>query len=189
MRDSPFLRIQDFMSTRARIGMVAEIIRSLEPGPDVRLLDVGGGTGAAADLFARGCKEVVVLEPEDAKADYGERRRGHLTFVRSGAESIPFPDAYFDRAAALVSFHHIQDQDRALGEIHRVLKPSGRVLFHEFDPESPRGRMNRFWENDVMGNGCRFLRPQELKDHVERHGFRDVSVAPALVGYFLTATK
>lgn len=189
MRDSPILRIQDFMNVRARAGMMGQIVRSLEPGPDVRLLDVGGGTGAAVDLFASGCREIVVLEPEARKAEYGERRRGHLTFVRSGAESIPFPDAYFDRETALVSFHHILDQDRALGEMHRVLKPSGRVLFLEFDPGSPRTKLARFWENDVMGRGCTFLRPEELRERAERHGFRDVKVEPAFAGYVLTAAK
>lgn len=189
MPNSPFLRVQDFLNTRAREAVLPHIVRSIDPGPEVRLLDVGGGTGAAADRFARRFNEVIVLEPDRKKREYGRIRRNHLRFVEGSAENIPFPDEHFDRAVALVSFHHVTDQDKALKEIRRVLKASGRLVFLEFDPASRRGKLNRFFENDVMGHECAFLRPSELKEKVERHGFQDVSVKPVMAGYVLTATK
>ncbi len=189
MPNSPFLRVQDFLNTRAREAILPHIVWSIEPESEARLLDVGGGTGAAAERFAKGSTEVVVLEPDRKKREYGRTRRIHLRFVEGSAENIPFPDEHFDRAVALVSFHHVKDQDKALDEIRRVLKPSGRVVFHEFDPESPRGKLNRFFENDVMGHECTFLLPSELKERLERHGFQDVSVESVMVGYVLNATK
>ncbi len=114
-------------------------------------------------------------------------RGAHLRFVEGYAESIPFPDGYFDRAVALVSLHHTKDQAKALREIRRVLTSSGRVVVHEFNPDSPRGKVSRFLENDVMGHGCSFVTSAELREKVEHAGFRDITVEPAPMGYLLTA--
>lgn len=59
--------------------------------------------------------------------------RERLRFVAAGAEAIPFPDASFDLALMLKSLHHVPmaSMARALGEVARVLRPSGHLYSSE----------------------------------------------------------
>lgn len=105
------------------------VLRELSrPGPSVKLLDVGGGTGVVTEAFSRGCSEVVVLEPDATRVATGSARRPGLRFVTGTAESIPFPPGSFDCVTAIVSFHHMQDKDQALSEMRRVLKEGKSVV-------------------------------------------------------------
>jgi len=70
------------------------------------LLDVGGNTGKITQVYARDCKEIVVLEPKQTVVEYGRTYRPHIKFVEGGAENIPLPGEYFDRVVASSSFHH-----------------------------------------------------------------------------------
>lgn len=56
-----------------------------------------------------------------------------LTFVRAGAQAIPFPDQSYDLALMLKSLHHVplDLMDRALAEVHRVLRPQGLLYVSE----------------------------------------------------------
>jgi SAM-dependent methyltransferase len=106
--------------------------------PDRRLLDVGAGTGKLTrELAARGA-EVVAVEPTA-----GMRRELHAALpdveVLAGtAEAVPLPDASVDAITAAQAFHWF-DVDRALPELHRVLRPDGvlGVVFNRRDLTTP----------------------------------------------------
>lgn len=183
------LRIQDFLTVRARRKDLPRFRALLAIEPGSRLLDVGGGTGAFTEQFADGCDEIVVLEPDAGKVRYGGRRREGLRFVHGHAEEIPFPDGYFDRAMAIVSLHHFANHDRALEEIRRVLAPSGRLVIHELDPSRGPGRRSHSLEKVFGGGHSTFFEPGELTEKLEEHGFREVAVQRAPVGYSITATR
>src|SRR2546426_12046507 len=114
-------------SVRKRATDLAQLRELIAPVSGVRLLDVGGGTGAATERFAMGCAEVVVLEPDRRKVAQGQQHRPTIRFEEGRAEEIPFPDATFDRVTAVVAFHHMENQETALTEMRRVLKDSGRL--------------------------------------------------------------
>src|SRR5947208_14675126 len=133
------LRWMERASVRKRAADLAELRALIAPTSGVRLLDVGGGAGAATERFATGCAEVVVLEPDRRKVAQGRKLRPTIRFEEGRAERIPFPDATFDRVTAVVAFHHIEDQGRALQEIRRVLRVSGRLVLFEMPPSrAPR---------------------------------------------------
>ncbi len=129
----------------------------------------------------------MVLEPHDATVRYGRRRRPNLRFVSAQAEEIPFPDDHFDRATAILSFHHLQGPDRALGEIHGVLKAGGRLVVGEFDPNHGRGRRASTFERTFGGNRSTFYTPDELRSKLEEHGFGGIAHETIGPGYLLTA--
>lgn len=52
----------------------------------------------------------------------------HGVPVQGDSERLPFADATFDVVTCANSFHHYPRQDRAVAEMHRVLKPGGRLL-------------------------------------------------------------
>ncbi|MYS19487.1 Methyltransferase domain-containing protein [Streptomyces sp. DvalAA-14] len=90
------------------------------------VLDLGAGTGKlTATLVALG-HEVTAVEPDD---DMRAALRTHLpevTALAGGAENIPLPDASVDAVVVGQAFHWF-DQDRALPEIARVLRPGGSL--------------------------------------------------------------
>jgi len=77
---------------------------------------------------------VRVLEPDGNKVASGRRRRPTIRFEQGHAERLPFPDAAFDRVTAVVAFHHVEEQDQAIEEIRRVLRPSGKLVLLELPP-------------------------------------------------------
>src|SRR2546421_12045822 len=107
------VRLMERTSVRKRAPDLAELRTLIAPVSGVRLLDVGGGAGAATEQFATGCAEVVVLEPNRKKVGQGRKVRPTIRFEEGRAEEIPFPGATFDRVTAVVAFHHIEDPGRA----------------------------------------------------------------------------
>jgi demethylmenaquinone methyltransferase/2-methoxy-6-polyprenyl-1,4-benzoquinol methylase len=105
------------------------------------VLDLAGGTGdIAALLLPRvGAEGAVVVG--DINADMlrvGRDRlidRGKLKgldYAQLDAESLPFPDKSFDCVTMAFGLRNVTHKERALSEIHRVLKIGGRALILEF---------------------------------------------------------
>jgi SAM-dependent methyltransferase len=100
-----------------------------------RVLDVGGGAGLAA-MYLRPEVVYTVIDPGRVWAEpvWREIRRSlagrgpEPDFVTGTAEQLPFADASFDAALAFWSLNHVADAERALAEIHRVLRAGGKAL-------------------------------------------------------------
>lgn len=179
-------RIADALTRRVRARDTPAVRQLLEPAAGLRLLDVGGGTGAAAEWVAPECS-VDVVEPHEAKVAHGRAARPELRFHVAGAEALPFPDGAFDRALALFAFHHFADQARALRELRRVLRPGGRVVLQEADPARGLGKRLAWFEQRVLRNGARFVRPSQLVAMLREAGFADVHTQAASRGYLALA--
>jgi SAM-dependent methyltransferase len=93
-----------------------------------RCLDVGTSTGANLRLLRDlGCCRVVGLEPSVAAIRFCEAKG--LGPVHAGDVcAMPFPDDSFDFVLATDVIEHVEDDERALEEIYRVLAPAGYVL-------------------------------------------------------------
>ena len=61
---------------------------------------------------------------------------GKCSFLCCGFEDLPYKDISFDLAVGAYIFHHI-DVERAVRELHRVLKPGGRAVFVETWGKNP----------------------------------------------------
>ena len=97
-----------------------------EVGPE-RVLEVGCGTGAFAARCVRelGCA-VVGLDASPAMVE-ATRTQG-VNAVLGDVRDLSFEDGSFDCAVALWMLHHVDDRDRAIGELARVLGPGGRLV-------------------------------------------------------------
>jgi len=105
----------------------------------MRVLDLAGGTGDLARLFAdrvgpRG--EVVLTDINGAMLAAGRDRllnTGRIVpAVQCDAEKLPFPDAHFDCVAIAFGLRNVTHKDNALAEMRRVLKPGGVAAVLEF---------------------------------------------------------
>jgi len=113
----------------------ADVIRQSLALQGARVLDVGCGDGILVRLMAREGAAVTGLEISE---DQLARARAAATVAgesyRVGrAEALPFDDEVFDIVVFFNSLHHVpvEDQETALAESARVLKPGGHLLVVE----------------------------------------------------------
>ena len=152
------------------------------------ILDIGGNTGKVTEAYSNNCKEVIVLEPKRNVVEYGKSRRPNIKFVEGEAENIPLPDAYFDKVVTSASFHHFSDHDKALEEMKRVLKPDGKIIILEIDPNTRRGERLKFCET-VFHTGAKLYQPAQLSKKIQAHNLEVLSIDSTTIGYFLTAVN
>ena len=131
--------MNDLMSMGVHRLWKSAFIDSLVPRPDMKLIDVGGGTGDIAFKFLeRGGGEVCVCDINDEMLDVGRDRaidRGILQgreWVNGDAENLPVPDSSFDAFTIAFCIRNVTHIENALLEACRVLKPGGHFLCLEF---------------------------------------------------------
>jgi ubiquinone/menaquinone biosynthesis C-methylase UbiE len=113
------------------------------------VLDVGCGTGSLAiEAVTRVGSSGRVTGIDPAPRQIGraraKARRSRLDIeFRSGViEQLPFSDRSFDAVTSTLMMHHLPDQSkrRGMAEIYRVLKPGGRLVAADFEPDEQRSR-------------------------------------------------
>jgi len=104
------------------------------------ILEIGAGPGAATIELARHAPRVTSLEYDHALALKLSARANHspahrnVCIIQGDAATLPFPDATFSSAIAILMLHHLKSgalQDRAFSEMGRLLRPGG--VFLAFD--------------------------------------------------------
>jgi demethylmenaquinone methyltransferase/2-methoxy-6-polyprenyl-1,4-benzoquinol methylase len=113
------------------------MVADVKPGMSV--LDIAGGTGDLALAFAPKVGPTgTVVHTDINAAMLGEGRNRlidaglALPTVVCDAEALPFPDAHFDRVTVAFGLRNMTHKDRALAQMHRVIKPGGKLLVLEF---------------------------------------------------------
>jgi ubiquinone/menaquinone biosynthesis C-methylase UbiE len=103
--------------------IASSILSCLGPGRSV--INVGAGSGN----YEPSDRQVVAVEPSEEMVRQRHNRNGRV--VRGVAEALPFPDAAFDAAMAVLTIHHWADPDAGLQELRRV---SRRQVVFFFEP-------------------------------------------------------
>jgi demethylmenaquinone methyltransferase/2-methoxy-6-polyprenyl-1,4-benzoquinol methylase len=131
--------MNDLMSAGVHRLWKAALIDRLRPRPDMKLLDLGGGTGDIAFRFrAKGGGEVVVCDINREMLAVGRDRAfdrallDGIDWVCGDAEQLPFPDRSMDAVTIAFCLRNVTHVELALAEAHRVLKPGGIFLCLEF---------------------------------------------------------
>ena len=150
---------------RWRAGVAAHA----EPG--MKVLEVGCGPGSFAETIRD--VELTCLDPSPEMLRVAKKRvdavraaqgESPAAYVEAIAESIPLPDASFDRVFCLFSFRDFQDKRKGLEEIFRVLKPGGQLVICDAGKGNAiHGLFGRFW----MATGVQVIarRITGEKDH------------------------
>jgi ubiquinone/menaquinone biosynthesis C-methylase UbiE len=121
-------------------GITRERLREIiEPAPGERVLEIGPGTGyytldLADWVGPEGAVEIFDLQQE--MLDHTIRRareRGlwNVNPTQGDAQQLPYDDDSFDAAVLITVLGEIPDQEAALREIARVLRPGGRLIVGE----------------------------------------------------------
>jgi ubiquinone/menaquinone biosynthesis C-methylase UbiE len=142
----------------------ARLLDVLSPQAGEQLLEVGPGAGYYSLPVARSLQpdgRLTLVDIDQAMLDATIRRlrdKGLGDMIqarRSDGASMPFDDGSFDGAFLVAVLGEIKDRSAALRELHRVLRPGGRLVVGEttqFDPHA--------------------LKPAQLQEEAEAAGFR-----------------
>ena len=155
-------------------------------GPGDRVLDAGCGQGVVASYLARktGCRVegITVLDFEIPKAQARARAAGvqeRTRFQLMDYSATRFADASFDAVYTTETLSHSPDIARTLREIHRLLKPGGRVAFFEYSIARTEDFTPREWllfERVARGSamaGLHSFRNDRFHEVMADAGFRD----------------
>jgi ubiquinone/menaquinone biosynthesis C-methylase UbiE len=132
-----------------------------------RILEIGLGTGLNLPCYPRHVRRLITVDVNPGMQPFAQRRsRGagiaidHHTI---SGERLPFADRSFDCVVSTFTLCSIDEVDRALAEIHRVLVPGGRLLFLEHglsrEPAVQTWQRRLNWIQRRLGDGCRLDRP------------------------------
>jgi ubiquinone/menaquinone biosynthesis C-methylase UbiE len=146
------MRRRDLAAYRSRIV----------PAAEGRVLEIGIGSGLNLPFYSRHVEHVIGLDPSPKLLAMArrasERTSGTVDFVDGSAEEIPLGNGTIDTVVMTWALCSIPDATRALREIHRVLKPGGRLLFVEHgrapDPNVVQwqDRLTPVWKR--VSGGC-----------------------------------
>jgi len=164
-----FHRVCDRRWAADDVSAIAARLHPYVP-PGGALLDVGGGTGALASRLAGALHaHVTVLDPTPEMLAYVPDHPA-LRATMGAAESMPYGDDSFDAVLVSDAFHHVRDQDRAVREMVRVVRPGGGVLMLELDP---RGWMRALvLAERLVGEPATFFEPEHLCTFLAARGLR-----------------
>lgn len=172
------------------------------PQADGTVLEIGIGPGLNLPLYdpAR-VERIIGVDPLESFLKLGRQRTASspipVSILRAPAENIPLQDKSVDTAVVTYTLCSVADPSRALGEVRRVLKPGGRVLFleHGLSEDSAvarwQDRLNPIWRR--LAVGCNLNRP--VAHLLQQAGFRIAELTefymprtPRPVGYHYRGT-
>ena len=190
--DDEFLRlVEEFNTSAGAVERRSRILRALDSRPGDHVLDVGSGPGHQVAEIAPvvGSSGVVkgVDAAESAIAIARQRWTGldNVEFTPGDVYKLPFGDSTFDAVMSSQVFEYLDDVPAALSEVHRVLKPKGRVLIHGTElgallwRSSDAERMARFmsiWDGHCADPHL----PQTLAKKLAEAGFKATEVEPVV---------
>jgi arsenite methyltransferase len=183
--ESMVLQLERLYATRDVMRRRRLVREALAPQLGERILDVGCGPGFyAAELLERAGPEGSVVGVDTSEAMLGVARgrtegTASSDFRQGDATQLPVEDGEFDAALSVQVLEYVPDATAALRELHRALRPGGRVVvwdvdwatlsLHSEDPD----RMNRVlkaWDAHLAHPSL----PRTLAPRLREAGFADV---------------
>lgn len=140
------------------VGQRSEFLRAMALREDERVLDVGVGPGFLVHEMAKIVGpngRVAGVDAAPVMIGISEKRCAEFAwtdFHQADATALPFEDCSFDVVTSSQVYEYVADMEKALAEVHRVLRPGGRVFILDTDWDSvvwhtrDRPRMRRIMD-------------------------------------------
>ena len=178
-------RLERLYSTRDVLRRRELVRAALGARSGDRILDVGCGPGFYITELLEAVGREGAVAGVDISADMlavaAKRATGHgnVEFHEADATSLPVPDASFERAVCVQVLEYVRDVPAALAEMHRVLRPGGRMLVWDVDWSTVSWHaIDRQLMRQVLAAWDKHLThpclPQTLAAQLRNAGFQDV---------------
>jgi ubiquinone/menaquinone biosynthesis C-methylase UbiE len=173
-----FARVYERVAAIAERRGSDEHRRKLLAGLTGRVVEVGAGSGANFAHYPTTVSEVVAVEPERYLRELAQREAAKapvsVTVADGAADQLPGEPGSFDAGVAALVLCTVPDQERALAELFRVIRPGGQLRFYEHVIAHPKweSRFQRLADATVwphVAGGCHLAR--DTTSGIERAGF------------------
>jgi demethylmenaquinone methyltransferase/2-methoxy-6-polyprenyl-1,4-benzoquinol methylase len=154
----------DRLIGRPDLGLLTDLLKLPAAG---RLLDAGGGTGRVAGRLEPLADQVVVSDLSRRMLKRALAKK--IDSVCAHAERLPFDDRCFERIVVVDALHHFCDQQAALADLLRVLKPGGRLVIEEPDLNRKAVKALALAEKLLLMRS-HFYAPEKIRDTIISHG-------------------
>jgi demethylmenaquinone methyltransferase/2-methoxy-6-polyprenyl-1,4-benzoquinol methylase/phosphoethanolamine N-methyltransferase len=179
-------RLYDLGTTVLSLGRLSALHRKIVElagiTPGERILDVGCGPGRLAIVAGRVAApagEICGIDPAPEMVELARRKAARAgvgaRFEVGVIEALPFPADHFGVVLSSLMLHHLPDdvKRRGLAEIHRVLKPGGRVVAVDFGATPGEGIGHLLC---VLGLRKGWDHAERLRDMLRDAGFEAVEM-------------
>ncbi|OFW40353.1 MAG: hypothetical protein A3J29_18515 [Acidobacteria bacterium RIFCSPLOWO2_12_FULL_67_14b] len=149
------------------------LLALIDPGLTVG--DLGCGTGQVSELVAPHVARVIAVDGSTDMVQAARRRlkgAAHVDIRRGDMEALPIDDGQLDVAIVALVLHHVPEPSRALAEVHRVLKPCGRVLIVDMLPH------DREEYQQQMGHVWLGFSEKTIRKYLEGGAFEKATITP-----------
>lgn len=148
-------------------------------------LDLGCGTGFFLPALAPRCETLTGLDLAPGMLAQAALRGSGARLVCGDAEALPFADESLDWVFSSLALQWCECPQQAFAELHRVLRPGGRVLFSTL-LDGSLWQLAQAWQAvDARPHVNRFLGEARLREALEKSGFETpiIEVRPWHLGY------
>jgi SAM-dependent methyltransferase len=153
----------------------SQVLRELRGDAVRRILDVGCGTGILASRIQREMGPEIQVFGCDWSAGMLERavtRNRRVGWLQADAADLPFATSAFDAVVTTEAFHWFPDQEEALREFKRVLRPDGSLHIALINPSTRLGGRVLEAGSRAMGGVADWPTRSDMRRRVEKAGFR-----------------
>jgi ubiquinone/menaquinone biosynthesis C-methylase UbiE len=177
----PFYRNQvlpRLLHLAMRQKLLEPLRRSTAGAAEGRVLEIGAGSGLNFPFYGPSVRSIIALEPSPQLLRMARTRArvapNVVEFIEAPAEDIPLETGSVDTVVTTWTLCTVADARRALGEMRRVLKPCGALLFVEHgrapEPNVARwqDRLDPLWSR--IAGGCHLNR--KIDTLISESGFR-----------------
>jgi ubiquinone/menaquinone biosynthesis C-methylase UbiE len=111
---------------KARLSILESYCKDLAVNTNIKILNVGAATGATSEMLSR-YGEVTSLEYDKFCCEFLKVKTG-IEAINASLTELPFKNNTYDLICAFDVIEHIEDHEKALDEIYRVLRPHGKYF-------------------------------------------------------------
>lgn len=163
------------LMNRHNARMNAFAIQQLQLEPADHVLEIGFGGGVTLPALLNAAAFTAGVDRSSDVIDWAQRhfnkaiKAGRAEFRQGNVESLPFERTTFDKTCTVNTVYFWTSLDAGFAEIHRVLKPRGRVVVGFL----PKERMDRMgMPEDIFTTRA----PRDVIEALTKAGFRDARV-------------
>lgn len=174
MSDILYNRIgNNYNQTRRADPFLTERLHALlNPDKTGIYLDVGCGTGNYTLALTDYELTLYGLDPSETMLQVAKSRAPQINWTTGFVEDIPFGDAFFNGATAVLTLHHWKNPEAGCRELFRVLKPGSSLVFFTATPEQMEGYwLNRYFPEMLKRSTGQMPSLERLHTACEAAGF------------------
>lgn len=185
----------DFMNNIISLGLhkfvKSEALRLLDIKDNSKILDLCCGTGDNMEIIQKKYKniELTGLDFSEKMVEIAKKKNINAEFVISSAENIPFNNDSFDIVVSSFGLRNVQDKQKVIDEIFRVLKKDGKFLHLDFGKKNILNKIFNIYTPllslifnknlsaylYLVKSKNQFLEPDELIELFKSKGFKYLS--------------